>query len=165
VINEELPGTYVKTREEFSFNPGVLENVAPLARRFGRIVIVSNQRGIGKGLMSEEDLRDIHALMQTEIERAGGRMDAALHCPAVEPFAFCRKPNPGMAVRAREMFAAIEFPKSIMVGNKRSDMQFGRAAGMFTVFVTTTNDAAALGPGEADMVFPDLAHFAQALQP
>ena len=165
VINKELPGTYVKNPREFSFNPGVLENFSLLAERFGKIVVVSNQRGIGKGEMSEGDLSDIHALMQTEIGHAGGRIDAVFHCPGIEPKTFCRKPNPGMAVEARDKFPDIDFARSIIVGNKRSDLQFGRAAGMFTVFVTTTNEASSLQPGEADEVFPSLAHFAQALQP
>lgn len=165
VINNELPGTYVKSLDEFLFSPGSLESFPLLASRFGKIVVVSNQRGIGRGLMTEQDLHTIHAEMKVRIEAAGGRIDATFHCPGVEAKTFCRKPNPGMALKAKDQVPDIDFKRSIMVGNKRSDMQFGRACGMFTLFVTTTNEANCLHKGEADLVFPSLLHFAQALQP
>jgi histidinol phosphatase-like enzyme len=74
-----------------------------------------------------------------------------------------RKPNPGMAFQAKRDFPEIDFSKTIMVGNKLSDMLFGRAAGMFTVFVATTNPETSFPHPDIDLRFESLLHFANAL--
>ncbi|RYZ62009.1 MAG: histidinol phosphate phosphatase, partial [Chitinophagaceae bacterium] len=76
---------------------------------------------------------------------------------------FNRKPNPGMAVQAKKDFPEIDFSKSIMVGNKPSDMRFGRAAGMYTVFLATTNPDQSYPHPDIDLRFNNLAEFAAAL--
>ena len=145
VLNEEKPASYVFHYGEFHFLPGVLESLRQLARIFKTIVLVTNQKGIGKGLMSENDLSLIHDEMLKEIKQAGGRIDAIYFCPALEDLHEDRKPNPGMAFRAQKDLEGIDFKRSVMVGNKLSDMQFGKNAGMYTVHVRTTNP---------DMPFP-----------
>ncbi len=136
VINERLVDDYVKTWQEFEFLPGVKEALAKLAKIFGRIIIVSNQQGIGKGLMTEQDLEYIHAEMLAEIEEASGRLDAIYFCPELkENDPECRKPNPGMAYQAQQDFPEIDFGKSLMVGDSESDMAFGKRLGMQCVFI------------------------------
>jgi D-glycero-alpha-D-manno-heptose 1-phosphate guanylyltransferase len=164
VINDERVGNYVLNREGFHFSSGVLEAMPILAKRFGRIIVISNQRGIGKGLMTEADLEDIHTHMRSGIEAAGGRIDGIYYCTEKEDACFFRKPNPGMALRARTDFPAIDLKKTIMVGNKPSDMRFGRAAGAFTVFVTTTNPDQPHPHADIDLIYPTLLHFARELQ-
>lgn len=137
VINVRLIDDYVKTWEEFEFIEGVLEKLAEFSTLFGTIVIVTNQQGIGKGLMSEADLTDIHSRMLEEIEQAGGRIDKIYHCPALRSDADnCRKPRPVMAYKAQEDFPNIDFVRSIMVGDSLSDIEFGRAVGMRTVWIS-----------------------------
>ena len=140
VINKHLPDDYVKTWDEFTFNEGVFETLKMLAQRVGRIIIVTNQQGIGKGLMTEDDLQQIHIKMLHEIKVHGGRIDAVFHAPhkVGEDVYELRKPNIGMALKAKQLFNEINFTKSIMVGDTASDMLFGKNAGMKTVFVNKT---------------------------
>ena len=135
VINKELRDDYVTRWEEFVFEQGALSALAKLAGIFGRIIIVTNQRGIGIQKMTEEDLKSIHGLMQKEIENAGGRVDAIYYAPAADRTDIRRKPNPKMAFEAQQDFPEIDLLKSIIVGNSISDMEFGRNAGMKTVFI------------------------------
>ncbi|MCB0551629.1 MAG: HAD family hydrolase [Phaeodactylibacter sp.] len=137
VINRRLPGDYVRDWEAFEWLPGALEAIAGLTQRAGRSFVVTNQQGIGKGLMTEQSLALIHALMQQEITVAGGRIDAVYHCPDLSSaFPNCRKPGPAMAMQAKRAFPDVDFRRSVMVGDSLSDMQFGQALGMYTVLVT-----------------------------
>ena len=80
VINKELPGDYVKRWDEFQFEPGVLIAIAELSKLFPRIIIITNQRGVGIGRMTEDDLKMLHTQMCNEINKAGGRIDAIFYC-------------------------------------------------------------------------------------
>jgi histidinol-phosphate phosphatase family protein len=130
VVNIESVGSYVTRWEEFIFCEGVQEAWPLLSDLFGRIVVVTNQRGVGRGIMSFESLRDIHARMTSTIRQWGGRIDGIYACTAVEDTDENRKPNTGMAMQAREDFPEINFRKSIIVGNSLSDMSFGKRLGM-----------------------------------
>jgi histidinol phosphatase-like enzyme len=98
--------------------------------------------------------------MQKVIVEAGGRIDKIYFCPEIDSKCFDRKPNPGMAIRALKDFAEIDFSKTIMVGNKPSDMRFGRSLGMVTVFVTSTNPDQAFPHPDIDLRFNSLLEFA-----
>lgn len=135
VINKELPGDYVKRLDEFIFEPGAVEAIAVLSKLFGAIYIVTNQRGVGIGVMTEDDLHTIHSEMQKEIERAGGKIDGIYYCIDADRKSPMRKPRPGMALKAKVEHPEIDFSKTIMAGNSASDMEFGRAAGITTVFI------------------------------
>ena len=139
VINHEKNEDYIRNRDEFKFYENAPEAVAIFNQFFGTIIIVTNQRGIGKGLMTDEDLADIHTHMNEVIKKAGGKIDEVYYCSSMDNDCFERKPNPGMAHLARKDFPAIDLSKSIIIGNKLSDMEFGRNAGMHTVFVATTH--------------------------
>ncbi|HEX6334776.1 MAG TPA: HAD hydrolase-like protein, partial [Flavisolibacter sp.] len=82
-----------------------------------------------------------------------------------EDTSFFRKPNPGMAWQASKDFPDIDFTRAIVVGNKPSDMQFGRAAGMYTVFVKTTNPEQPFPHPDIDLCFNSLSDFAKAVEP
>jgi D-glycero-alpha-D-manno-heptose 1-phosphate guanylyltransferase len=163
VINEEKVGEYVLHWEQFIFSKGVLDSFKKLSDVFGRLILVTNQRGVGKGYMTREALDTIHYEMQREISIAGGHLDQIYFCTEIENTSFYRKPNPGMALQAKRDFPEINFQKSIMVGNKPSDMRFGRAAGMFTVFLATTNPDQPFPHPDIDLRFSSLAEFAAAL--
>lgn len=165
VINEEKLGEYVLNWEQFIFSKGALESFKKLSDVFGRLILVTNQRGVGKGLMTKEALDSIHYEMQREVAIAGGHIEKIYYCTSVDSTSFNRKPNPGMALQAKYDFPAIDFTKSIMVGNKPSDMRFGRAAGMFTVFLATTNPEQPFPHPDIDLRFSSLAEFAENLTP
>jgi D-glycero-D-manno-heptose 1,7-bisphosphate phosphatase len=164
VINTRILGGYVDQWEHFEFIAGVLDALKILAARFSRIIIVSNQQGIGKGLMSEEALAGIHARMRDEIARNGGRIDQVYHSPYLEEErSVHRKPNVGMALTARKEFPGIIFKKSVMVGDSISDMVFGQRLKMITVFISEDTKQVSKNHRCIDLVYPDLISFAEDL--
>ena len=130
VINVLRPNDYVKNIAEFVFCDGALEALRRLNPCFRRIVIVTNQRGVGRGLMTEADLAEIHDWMLARIREAGGRIDRIYVCTAVDPADPRRKPNPGMAREVRADFPDIDFARSILVGDSASDLEFARRSGI-----------------------------------
>jgi D-glycero-D-manno-heptose 1,7-bisphosphate phosphatase len=96
--------------------------------------VVTNQRGIARGRMTEEDLTDIHTRMRAEVARAGGRIDAIYHCPH-EGGCECRKPGTAMFREAAQDLG-IELPRSAVVGDRASDMEAATAIGALRVLVT-----------------------------
>jgi D-glycero-D-manno-heptose 1,7-bisphosphate phosphatase len=158
VLNRKIDDDYVRNWNQFEFLPGVKEALAICAGLFGKIVIVTNQRGVGRGLMTEAELHEIHMRLMDEVEAKGGRIDAIFYCPDItDEGSTHRKPAPGMAFDAQELFPEIDFNKSIMVGDSSSDMLFGKQLGMKTVLI---------GPNlkpQADCLFPSLVKFITAL--
>lgn len=163
VINHEKHLDYIHTWDEFVFYDGVKEAIAVFAKLFNRIIVVTNQKGIGKGVTRLEDLQLIHTNMVAEIEAAGGRIDAVYFCPDLEDDSPNRKPNPGMGLQAAAGFPDIDLNKAIMVGNTISDMKFGRNLGVHTIFLPTTRPEVDLQDERIDKVFNSLLDFANAL--
>ncbi len=163
VINRDIKDSYIFNANEFIFLEGVVDAIVKLEKLFHIIVVVTNQKGVGKGLMSLDDLNGIHSKMVNTIQSAGGKIHKIYFCSDLEDSSPNRKPNPGMAFQAKKDFPSIDLSKSIMVGNKLSDMQFGRNAGMKTVFVATTNPETPYPNSFTDLRFNSLAEFADAL--
>ncbi|MDP4151704.1 MAG: HAD-IIIA family hydrolase [Bacteroidota bacterium] len=164
VINEEKSEGYILHYGEFLFYPGVKEAVRVFAKKFGLILIVTNQRGVGKGLMAESDLRDIHENMVMELVRSGGRVDDIYYCSSLSDEHPMRKPNPGMALQAKKDHPSIDLKRSIMVGNTPGDMEFGKNAGMHTIFLRTTRPDLPLPHPLIDLSFNSLSDLAKVLQ-
>lgn len=137
VINQKLEDDYVKDFEEFVFMPSLLASLRALRPLFGLFVVVTNQQGIGKGLMTENDLLRLHWQMQVAMQEYEVRIDKIYHCSdlaaAKSPN---RKPEIGMALQAKADFPKINFAKSVMIGDSISDMEFGKKAGMKTIFLS-----------------------------
>ena len=163
VINFERNNDYVKAWDEFKFYDESIKALPLLAAKFTTIVITTNQKGVGKGIMTEESLQTIHHNMVSEIEKMGGRIDHIFYCIDVDNDSINRKPQPGMAFQAQEKFPSIDFTKSIMVGNRTSDMEFGRNAGLHTVFLATTHPETAYPNPLIDYRFNHLLEFAEAI--
>jgi D-glycero-D-manno-heptose 1,7-bisphosphate phosphatase len=162
VINHDK-SPYTLNAGEFEFYEGVLEAVKKCSRIFSHIFVVTNQRGVGRQMMSEADLLEIHELMTTSIKNSGGRIDKIYYCTSIDKDHPDRKPNPGMALRALQEYPAVKSHHSIMVGNNISDMKFGRSAGLYTVLLTTTGISVQLPHPLVDLQFDSLAEFAAAL--
>lgn len=160
VINRRIVDDYVKSWNDFEFLPGVLESFPIFAKNFKRIIIVTNQQGIGKGLMTIGALEDVHMRMKVEIEATGCSIDAIYFCPSLaadnNPR---RKPNPGMALQAKAEIQDVDLLKSIMVGDSPSDMEFGINAEMQTVFIGNRELNISV-----DARFQNLADFAETLK-
>lgn len=164
VLNEEIGDSYVLSTEQLKVYDYVPKALGILAKKFNTIVIATNQKGIGKKLMTIQELTLIHKKLKAEIATEGGRIDSFYFCPDLEDNSPNRKPQPGMAFQAKKDYPNIEFSKSIMVGNRLSDMKFGRNAGMFTVLLSTTHPDIPYPNEDTDLRFPDLLAFAQALE-
>jgi histidinol-phosphate phosphatase family protein len=141
VINVKLEGDYVKKIEEFKFTENAVKAISKAKQLFGKIVVVTNQQGIAKGLYTEEDLNKVHDFMQAQLAKENALIDKIYYCPALNgDIRFnCRKPDIGMALQAQNDFPEIDFSKSVMVGDSISDMEFGRKLGMYTVFIAEDN--------------------------
>ena len=136
VINVRIIDGYVTKIEEFEFLPGVIEAFKIFKNKFNRIIVVTNQQGVGKGLMTEDDVKKVHDFMINEVENHDGKIDKVYFCPQLKsvPDNY-RKPSPKMAYMAKEDFPEIDLSKSIMIGDMNSDVEFGKNAGMMTVFI------------------------------
>ncbi|MBO5854113.1 MAG: HAD family hydrolase [Bacteroidales bacterium] len=136
VINVRIIDGYVTKTEEFEFLPNVIEAFKIFKNKFKRIIVVTNQQGVGKGVMTIEDVISVHNYMNQQIENQGGKIDKIYFCPQLKSVADnYRKPSPKMAFFAKDDFPEIDFSKSIMVGDMNSDIEFGKNAGMKTVFI------------------------------
>jgi len=163
VINKRLPGRYVTHVGAFEFCEGVVEALRLLSAKFDPIVIVTNQAGVGKELMTYEDLEAIHQHMLTEINRGGGRIDKIYVCTELQDEEDnCRKPSPAMGVRAMMDFKKIKPQNTWMVGDSVVDIQFGQNLGFKTCLITGHDEQAEdLKKMKPDLVLDALLAFAQ----
>jgi D-glycero-D-manno-heptose 1,7-bisphosphate phosphatase len=138
VLNYDAPpGSYVREPAEFRWLPGALEGLALLRRAGLRLSVATNQAGVGRGVMSLEQLAAVHARMQAEAAAHGGGLDAVLYCPhSPEQQCSCRKPEPGLIVAAVAR-SAIPASESIMVGDDQRDLEAARRAGVAAALVRT----------------------------
>ncbi len=128
---------YVKYVQEFKFLPGSLSALKKLAELPYPIVIITNQAGIGRGLMTEDTLAEIHAVMLQKVNTSGGRIDAIYYCPHhPNDRCTCRKPQPGMLLHAAHDLQ-LDLSRSFMIGDTEKDLQAAHAAGCYPVFVQT----------------------------
>jgi D-glycero-D-manno-heptose 1,7-bisphosphate phosphatase len=136
VINEKMPeGFYVTSWAEFHLLPGVAESIARLNRAGLRVVVVSNQRGISLGLYTAADVLAIQSALQELLAHHGAHVDGFYFCPHGKGQCNCRKPLPGLFEQAVAEFPEITAETSAMIGDSKSDVEFGRWLGMKVVFI------------------------------
>jgi D-glycero-D-manno-heptose 1,7-bisphosphate phosphatase len=146
ILNEKMPeGQYVTRWEDFRVLPGVPEALRRLNQAGLRVVVVSNQRGIARGLYTAADVDSIHAKFAQLLAHSGARIDAFFICPHDKGQCNCRKPLPGLFEQAIARFPEITAETSIMVGDSLSDIEFGHRLGMKTIFIE--GDAKNRAPG------------------
>jgi D-glycero-D-manno-heptose 1,7-bisphosphate phosphatase len=156
VINTRKMGGYIQTIEEFEFLPDADHAIAAMSQLFKHVFVVTNQQGIGKGIMTESNLSGIHRYMSNRIIELGGSITKCYHAPDLDgENNLLRKPNIGMGLLAQNDFPEVDFEKSIMVGDSDTDIEFGTKLGMKTVRILTTEKV----NRQADMSFTSLAEF------
>jgi len=166
VLNYEAPeGSYVRDPSEFHWLPGALEGLALLRRAGVRLSVATNQAGVGRGVMSLEQLAAVHERMQREAAAQGAALDAVLYCPhAPEEQCSCRKPAPGLieAAVARSGVAASD---TIVVGDDRRDLEAAQRAGVVAALVRTGKGrrTEALLGNSAVPAYDDLRELARAI--
>lgn len=163
VINKRIIGGYVSSPNEFECIKGVAEAIAIFNQHFERIIVVTNQQGIGKGIMTTEDLKAVHEHLNTILAEKEAHIDAFYHCPKLVNMPNnCRKPSPAMGLQAQKDYPEIDFSQSLMVGDMLSDIQFAHALNMPGILIDNKhiNDYVR---AQADLLFPSLLDLAQAL--
>ena len=136
VINTYKPGDYIRNWAEFEFCKNALEAIRLARSYFDYILVVTNQQGVGKGLMSQSDLNEIHDCMKTQLKANEAEIDAVYACTMLKSETDnCRKPNTAMGWKAKADFPDIDFGCSYMMGDSPSDMEFGKRLGMHTTYI------------------------------
>ena len=129
-INVHIIGDYVRKWEDFEFIPNTKEMIAFWSTRVKHIFIVTNQRGIGKGKYTEEDLKDIHAHMLAEIDKAGGCIDGIYFCTSLTEEDIRRKPGRGMFYDILRDHPDVDPSKTLMIGDGDVDRDFAKNCGI-----------------------------------
>lgn len=152
VINKKIEDDYVRNLSMFEWLPGAKESVCKLSEIFSRIIVVTNQQGVGKGLMTEKDVTAVNDFISREISAEGGKIDAFYFAPQLKAENHPdRKPGTGMAFRAQKDFPEIDFTKSVIIGDSVSDMEFGQQLGMRKIYIGKHSQTV-----NADMFFNSL---------
>jgi len=122
VLNKKRPrAQYVRNWSEWEWEPGALEALRLYRQAGYRVVVITNQAGIGRGAMTEGDLQQIHDTMKAEAERNGGRIDAIYHCPHDwDEGCECRKPKPGMLFQAQKDLR-LDLTRTTFIGDDERD--------------------------------------------
>lgn len=144
VINEKAPEhEYILSWKDFKFFPDTLSAVSQLSKTDYKLFIITNQRGIAKGKISQKGLEKIHEKMLKQINVFGGRIDKIYFCPHDNNQCNCRKPLPGMLDNAKkENNLCLE--KSWVVGDSLSDISLGRSRGCKTIYIGKNQEAIGL---------------------
>jgi D-glycero-D-manno-heptose 1,7-bisphosphate phosphatase len=128
---------HVKSWREFRFLPGVKESIAALSRLGLPLIVVTNQAGIGRGIVSANVVEDIHRRMVAELAAYGGRIDRVVYCPhRPGDKCYCRKPEPGMLLKVAEEMG-IDLSRSYSIGDAAADLMAGQRVGCQTFLVLT----------------------------
>lgn len=140
VLNQKMPrAQYVRSWKEWTWLPEVLEALRAFKQAGYRVIVVTNQAGIARGVMTHADLQEIHVHMQREVVEAGGQIDAIYHCPhGWDEGCRCRKPEPGMLFQAQRDFH-LDLSRVWFVGDDERDGLAAAAAGCHFAMVTAGN--------------------------
>jgi len=142
VINEKAPeGDYIKSPEELKLLEGAAEAIKEFNERGYLVIVITNQRGIGKGIMSKDDFEKVMAKLNEELKKYGAHIDGYYHCPDVDDASPCRKPNIGMFLKAKDDFPDIDFRNSFVVGDSWRDVEAGKRLGAITILINSNTSA------------------------
>jgi D-glycero-D-manno-heptose 1,7-bisphosphate phosphatase len=148
VLNRKMPeGVYVTGWAQFDWLPGAEEAIGRMNRSGLTVILVTNQRGIALGKLSDADLNEIHSRMVDHLAGHDAHIDAIFYCPHDRGQCQCRKPGTGLFEQAIERFPEANAQNSVVVGDSLSDIQAGKRMGMKTVFIA--GDPVLQKPGAA----------------
>ncbi len=135
VINKRKVEGYITRVEEFEFLPEVVDTLREISPFFHRIFIITNQQGIGKGIMTIEALLDIHHFLSNRLRDAGVYINGIFFCPHLEGTCLCRKPAYGMISRLVHIFTDVNPRQSVFVGDDIRDILLAVRIGSNPVFI------------------------------
>jgi D-glycero-D-manno-heptose 1,7-bisphosphate phosphatase len=146
VVNRRIVGDYVRSVDQLDVLPEALAGLRLLAEHAGPIVVVSNQAGVGKGLMTSAQLDEVNGALLVAVDGAGGRIDGIFTCPhTVEDDCDCRKPRTGLADQAVAQVPGIDLVRAVMIGDSASDVEFAERLGVPIVQVVAVGEATERG--------------------
>lgn len=152
-------GDYLSDPNRVSLLPGAARGIATLNRLGIHIVIVTNQRGIGRGLMTEDDLQLVNRRVIELLAEGGATVDAIFHCPHLEGECDCRKPLSGMFLKAEAEVPGVRIAGAAMIGDSPLDVQAGRKLDLTSVLIGRDKT----GQEDADLVVDSLEEAVEAL--
>jgi D-glycero-D-manno-heptose 1,7-bisphosphate phosphatase len=152
-------GDYVTIVDQLELLPGAAEAVARLNQAGVPVAVITNQRGIALGRFTTDELDHVHAALRDQLAKSGAHVDAIYYCPHERGTCGCRKPEPGLLVRAGADFG-IPLEEAAMIGDSDSDVEAGNRAGALTIQVSRSSEASA-----ADLTASDLASAVTLLLP
>lgn len=159
-INESPPeGDYLSDPERVRLLPGAVRAIATLNRLGIHTVVVTNQRGIGRGLMTEDDLRLVNGRLVELLAAEGAKVDAIFHCPHLEGECDCRKPGSGMFLKAEAEVSGVRLAGAAMIGDSPLDILAGLRLDLTTVLIGRGKP----GSEDADLVVESLEEAVQLL--
>ncbi|MER7015003.1 HAD family hydrolase [Saccharopolyspora sp. NPDC000359] len=145
------PGQYVTRWQDLVLLPGVAQAVRRLNRSGRQVIVVTNQRGVARGLMSQASLDAVHHRLRELVGQQGARLDAIYCCAHAAGRCGCRKPQPGMLLAAAADRPGVDLADAVLIGDAETDVAAGRAAGVRTVRLAAAGTRSA-----ADHVVRDL---------
>ena len=162
VVNRKLrEDNYIVTWEQFEFMPNAPEAIAKLNRAGIKVVVVTNQRGVALGRLSQHDLISIHEQMERALQTYNAHLDGIFFCPHDGDFCECRKPKPGLLLQAFAHFRELQPSDGVLIGDSLPDVEAGRSAGVRTILVrgiaSTRKPGFAEAEKKADAVADSLA--------
>jgi len=136
VINEKAPeGDYIKSPGELKLIKGAAETIKYFNDKGFFVIIITNQRGIGRGVMTENDFEKVMDKLKGELAKKDAYIDAYYYCPDVDDTSPCRKPNVEMFLQAKRDFPEIDFKNSFAIGDSVRDVEAGKRVGVKTILV------------------------------
>ena len=155
VLNRKKPeGTYIRSYQEFKWLPGSRKALQLLGDR--RLIVVTNQRGVARGYVSEGALVQIHRQMEADLANCGVKLAGIYVCPHEEGTCTCRKPKPGLLQRAAGDIKGLVFEDAIMFGDSIADVEAATAVGCPVVLIGSGQRREAMLAGAKDKGLPIL---------
>lgn len=135
IIKKPPEHDYVKSWEEFEWLPKAKEAIKRLNEAGFLVIVVTNQQGVGRGLMSKKDVEEIHRRMQEELSKLGAKIDTFYFCPHnIGDNCSCRKPKPGLVKNAQTDFSLL--PGGFMIGDSQCDLDLAKTAGLTPILIS-----------------------------
>jgi histidinol-phosphate phosphatase family protein len=134
VINKQILNGYVTDKSQFILTDFIIDNICYFTSKFNHIIIVTNQQGVGKGIMTENALIEVNRYMVKQLKKLGGRVDKIYYCTDLKSSnSLRRKPQVGMGNESLKDFPSINKQKSIMIGDSNSDVLFAKNFGIIFI--------------------------------
>ena len=136
-LNQKAPEGQYTTEAELKMIPGSAQAVAMLSRAGYINIVVSNQQGIAKGLLTHRQVERVNQMVAQEVQEAGGQIEQFLFCPHLAGTCQCRKPKVGMLEEVKQSIQQVDWERSVLIGDAITDMQAAKSFGIRGIRVGT----------------------------